>query len=237
MHEGKCGMVEKSKEQEKTIQELEKQLEISQNRIESYEKLFQSQQDQIRELQNGLKNLASQGIKKHTNNVNNTLNLGIISEETLRQSAKCIQEKDFCDGIRGLAKFAVENSFKGRIAVTDASRKTLMYKDENGVYNKDFRGKNLIDMFIRSIIDESRRVFPIVKSVYESEMDNCCEAPVNNFIEVCGNMNELLRLQTSMESIYEGTDPELGDDFRNEFVGYVCDFMPGRTKFKQDCLS
>jgi hypothetical protein len=105
------------------------------------------QEQYIKDLTTKLENVAVVGAKKHSNtNTNNIINLEVLSEAHLLDSASKLTKNDVLN-IENLAHFALNNSFKNRLIATDRSRKTFSYKNEDGLMVKDPKGLNCSKIF------------------------------------------------------------------------------------------
>jgi len=114
--------------------------------------------DYLKENQNKNENMMNKMIENtgsknfyQTNiiNKNNIIqNLQPISNNMIKQQSENITKKDLKNGAKSLAKFAFENVYKDRVYITDISRKTFVFKDQNGNIIKDKNGLKSINNFI-----------------------------------------------------------------------------------------
>jgi hypothetical protein len=174
-HEEKCGVSIKNiqyqnRSLEITIKTLEEKLthfenndSLSQETIKNLEdKLIESktvekllrekiedQSRQIQDLQNKLENIAIKGATKSTST--NILNiLQPLIEQELNEQGRNITIEDI-KGAKRLAQFAADNSLKGKVVTSDASRCILKYKNPNGEIVRDKNGIKITKMFCKSI--------------------------------------------------------------------------------------
>lgn len=94
-----------------------------------YEEQIERLEKQISDLQNSLKDVDVQGVKKST--TTNILKLQPLTKEWLDAQALLLTDDHLSQGVAGLAQFATDNSFKNRVVCTDANRKSLKYKEGN----------------------------------------------------------------------------------------------------------
>jgi hypothetical protein len=158
-----------------TSREYKKDLEYAFQTIED-------QKSQIESLQNRLQFLAEKAIERPTNNINNT-NIGNTKNSTKTQNliisdwrTEIIEEKveenfkleHIEDGIKGVARFTTKYITHDDQGVksyqcTDSNREIFVYKDADGVVQKDIKARKLKDA-----IKE-----PILKKTAELSTDEC----------------------------------------------------------------
>jgi hypothetical protein len=147
------------KKKEKEIKELKEQIETKDKEIkekdklviklkiynENYEKQFEKQEDQIRELQDKLENLANKAIDRPTivsNTTNNSLNIATSMDFNNIDHIKNLIDNyltinHVVDGQKGIANFVretmlLDDNGKLKYVCTDPSRNIFKYKDTNG---------------------------------------------------------------------------------------------------------
>ena len=123
---------------------------------ENYEKQFEKQEDQIRELQDKLENLANKAIDRPTivsNTTNNSLNIATSMDFNNIDHIKNLIDNyltinHIVDGQKGIANFVretmlLDDNGKLKYVCTDPSRNIFKYKDTNGEIKKDVEAKKL----------------------------------------------------------------------------------------------
>jgi hypothetical protein len=158
------------KKKEKEIKELKEQIETKDKELkekdklviklkiynENYEKQFEKQEDQIRELQDKLENLANKAIDRPTivsNTTNNSLNIATSMDFNNIDHIKNLIDNyltinHVVDGQKGIANFVretmlLDDNGKLKYVCTDPSRNIFKYKDTNGEIKKDVEAKKL----------------------------------------------------------------------------------------------
>jgi len=179
-------------------------------------------ENQIFDLQNKLENVAIQGVKKPTTTTNNTVNLQPLTKEWLATQALLLTEEHILQGAAGLAQFAVDNSFRNRVVCTDINRKSLKYKENDGKFSKDPRGKKLSKMFFESIETKAENIIPTMIERIKNEMDGASEETGNVFESVCDKMDEIIKVKKGIKTITKGQEHEL----KEEFTRQLCELLP-----------
>jgi len=135
--------------------------------IESYEKTIKELREEIAEYKKDMFRLASK--PNHINNIGNTKNITKtqnlviadwrpdIIEEKVEENFKL---EHIEDGIKGVARFASQYITHGDGGVkcyqcTDSNREVFMYKDSNGVLQKDIRARKLKDAIKEPILKKT----------------------------------------------------------------------------------
>jgi hypothetical protein len=160
-------------EKDRDIFSIKKDLEYAFQTIED-------QKIQIESLQNRLQSLAEKAIERPTNHINNigntkttTKTQNLIVSDWRPEVIKDKVEENFNlehieDGFKGVARFATkyitqEEDGVKRYQCTDSNREVFMYKDEDGVVQKDIKARKL-----KNAIKE-----PILKKTAELTTDEC----------------------------------------------------------------
>ena len=123
---------------------------------ENYEKQFEKQEDQIKELQDKLENLANKAIDRPTivsNTTNNSLNIATSMDFNNIDHIKNLIDNyltinHVVNGQKGIANFVretmlLDDNGKLKYVCTDPSRNIFKYKDTNGEIKKDVEAKKL----------------------------------------------------------------------------------------------
>jgi hypothetical protein len=138
---------------------LKNELEIVKVKEQISISIVNEQKIKINDLENDIKELASKAIE---NTGNKTTNNNIINKNQIIASLQPLTNQYMKDqsqyfgvdyirnGVQSMAKFAQDYTFKNRIAITDASRKKFVFKDENGNLINDFNGVKITDKFIET---------------------------------------------------------------------------------------
>jgi len=213
-HQEKCGLSEKVKQQQDTIVSLEKKivLLIQKNKAHKQDKkIISNQARQISELQDKLKDIAVQGIKKST--TTNILKLQPLTKEWLDANAKNLTLEHIQRGAIGYAEFASENSFKDRVKCVDASRQILQYKEEDSVI-RDRKGRRLAKKFFESIQSQNKELITDAMNKIREEMDGKSNEEIDPLL---AKMDEFVDIN--------GIDLVKNEEMKLEFVKELCDLL------------
>lgn len=184
-----------------------------------YEEQIERLEKQIKDLQNSLKDVAVQGVKKST--TTNILKLQPLTKEWLDAQALLLTNGHLSQGAAGLAQFAVDNSFKDRVVCTDVNRKSLRYKADDGKVSKDPKGKKLSKMFFESIKSKADDILPNMMEKIKQELDDVGEEP-EVLDAVMSKMTELINVEKGIKQITKGQEHEL----KEEFTRQLCELLP-----------
>ena len=224
-HQEKCSIAKKVEDYKIELNNLQKiNTEHEKTIAVLQEKLKQSEQSKLelrqtnQDLQNQIKDIAVQGVKKST--TTNILKLESLTDEWLHKQAMLLTNEHLSQGVAGLAQFAVDNSFKDRVVCTDQSRKSLKYK-ENGKIIKDPKGKTLAKKFFSSIKSKTDNIIPEMIEKIKEELDNAGEEH-EVFEMVKSKMEELISVEKGIKTITKGQEHEL----KEEFTRQMCELLP-----------
>jgi len=229
-HRRKCNLTvlnetlnSEAMQQKKIIAELTTIMKERENNSREREELLKAQirdlSAQVRDLSARLENVAIKGVTKSTNT--NIIKMECLTPEHLQDCAKLLGPKDVANAST-LAKFAVDNSFKNRVVATDRTRKTLSWKDTDGVVRKDRRGKTLANKFFESIRDKDAVVEAVHKQIY-TELDSLGnDIPDDEREGILNRMSEIIKIQKGIKKISAGEEHEI----REEFVAKLCEYLP-----------
>jgi exonuclease VII large subunit len=149
---------EKEAQFQNVLKEKEAQFQSLLKDIEHYKKRLETQEDQIKELQERLERIANKAIERPThtttnNTTNNLLNItSCIDFNDIDKIKDTIENKlninHVVDGQKGLARFVKDNLLtdqNGKLSYlcSDPSRHVFRYKDETGEIKKDVEAKKL----------------------------------------------------------------------------------------------
>lgn len=218
-HEEKCNTLSSVLSVKNKLKLTETSLLQIEQQNKDYEKTIKNLQTQVEQLQNKLENIAVQGVKKVTNTTN-ILKLEPLAKEWLESQALLLTERHFSQGIAGLAQFAVENSFKDRVVCTDMTRKSLKYKDNNGEIKKDPKGKKLATLFFNSIHSKAENIIPDMIEKIKDELHDAGDEEILESIRV--KMNDLISVEKGIKQISKGHETEL----REQFTCQLCELLP-----------
>jgi uncharacterized coiled-coil protein SlyX len=226
MHMEKCSLPKRLVDLEEQLAKKEssnanltkKLIEYAQKNRDN-QKTIENLQKQISDLQSKLENIAIQGVKKTT--ITNILNLEPMTKDWLDTQALLLTDSHFSKGVAGLAQFAVNNSFKDRVVCTDANRKSLRYKEEDGKISKDPKGKKLSKMFFESIQSKADDMLPAMIEKIKQELDDAGEEP-SVFDAIMGKITELINVEKGIKQISKGEEHDLKEEFTRE----LCELLP-----------
>jgi len=159
-HEEKCPS--------KDIRELFNDAKTKIGILEAKEQLYQ---EQIRELKEQNKTLIQAQERLNiaaitkTTSTKNTINKNMliqqfapITEAQMREQVEHLTKEHIQLGAEGYAQYAMEYNFKDKLAVTDASRRKLAWKDIDGNIIYDTEGSQLSEKFFRVIRDRNSKL-------------------------------------------------------------------------------
>jgi len=226
-HKAKCNS-------EKKLKNLEEQLLKNKNLVEKLTKklvvytqksrcdaiTIEKLEQQVATLQARLENIAVQGVKKSTT-TNNILSLQPLTKEWLQSQAMLLTDDHLAQGVAGLAQFAADNSFKNRVVCTDANRKSLRFKEQDGTVSKDPKGKKLSKMFFESIKSQADDMIPDMIENIKQELDDVGEDP-SVFEMILGKMNDLINVEKGIKQISKGQEHQMKEEFTRE----LCALLP-----------
>jgi hypothetical protein len=233
-HEEKCGLAQKTESQGETILKLTQELEVAKQMSSLFQTQLAQKDEQIKELQNKLENIAIQGVKKSTSTsiTNNQIinNLIPITDDHLKEQSRFLTLDHIKQGAVGYANFACEHALKDRVACTDLSRRKIKYKNPEGqlvsdpemmvISKKLFcaiseKNKQLSDQYrgelINMMLDKYRECGDDMKDEETRELEKY-------IAEINKDMDHLLTVYGQARDIAEGQRPEM----YHEFVREVC---------------
>lgn len=146
---------------QKEIKDLHKQ-------IRELHKSKQKLENENEKLQDRICKIAEIGAKKDTYRINNNIVNQLVPYDLSRDKIRMIVDEKFDENYlyareNGIANFAVNNLLKDnegnlKMTCTDTSRKTFIYKDEEGNVYKDPNGIGFTDMYIPEVKRKSYEI-------------------------------------------------------------------------------
>jgi len=217
-----------------TISELTQRVEFSKKIIEDKERQILQKDEQIKELQNKLENIAIQGVKKSSSTSitnNQTINNLIpITDDHLKEQSRFLTLEHIKQGAVGYANFACEHALKDRVTCTDLSRRKIKYKNPEGQLVSDPEMMVISKKLFCAISEKNKEL----SDQYRGELINMMLAKYREcgddmkdeetrelekyIAEINKNMDHLLTVYGQARDIAEGQRPEM----YHEFVREVC---------------
>jgi len=198
---------------EKTISSLTKTISsLEENLIFSSEKIL-FYKDQAEKTNDRIATIAQQPKNVNKNIVNTYIEkLEILSTESIQSHLPNLTIEHVNNGPKGYATFALAGPFKDRVVCTDASRKTLKYRDENKLVQTDQGGIALGQKFFKTV--QPRSIEILMKE--QEEVYNNTEIDAEDRLS---KMMEIAKEIISIRSIARG-DKE-GEEYRDDFAKYI----------------
>lgn len=165
----------------------------------------------IERLESRLENVAIKGATKSTSATTNN-NITIKTLEPLtKEKLESIQGLNLSrvlEGGAGYGKIFIENGLGNSVACTDISRKTVIYKNEEGKLEPDPGLRTVSSKFFDSIKNKNSEVVDKYAEGYEFESPQ----------EIVGKLSKAADIKTDIEKAVGETD----SDVYKKFSGYVC---------------
>jgi hypothetical protein len=217
-HQISCGNSDAEKKMRKENNDKDAQISRLQILVETKEETINELKKQIEILQNKMENLALRAICKPTNinTTNNTRtqintviqNLKPINEEHLEEQSQFLTIEHIKRGSEGCADYAVEYPLRDRIVCVDYARRKTKYKNEEGEIVVDPEMTNLAPKLFKSISNRSK----ILTCGYASE----------NIRELGNEIFEKVLETIDIDRyIREGADGEKSE-FYEDVVKHIC---------------
>ena len=133
-------------------------------KIELYQEQIRDLKEQLKEKDKIQERLNLAAISKPSTStsktVKNTLiqQFAPITEAQMREQVEHLTKEHIQMGAQGYAQYAMEYNFKDKLAVTDASRRKLAWKDIDGNIIYDTEGSQLSEKFFRVIRDRNSKL-------------------------------------------------------------------------------
>lgn len=203
------------------ISQLKETIAKLTQKVEDLEKVNESQEKQIGVLMEHIRSLADKGMSKST--TTNILKLkGALTEQILQENLPNLTKAHIQQGVTGLAQYAAEYPFKGRVICTDLSRKNLKFMKENGTIVKDPRGKKLSQMFFASIKTKAEDIIPEIRTEIEEELNRIGKNDDGCIENICEQMHNIINIQKGIIKLSEGQEHEIKEDFMRQ----MCELLP-----------
>jgi hypothetical protein len=247
-HQEKCGMagklvklqslnkkfklkLDESKQQfQVSKKELKQQLIFSKKIIQDREDTIQAQAKQISELQDKIKDIAVQGVKKPTTTNKQIINnLLTVTDDHLKEQAKFLTIEHIKQGAIGYANFACD-ALKDRIICVDYSRRKIKYRNADGQVVTDPEMSILSKKLFQALDEHNSELIKkyktelrdIIIRKYREASEDMTDLETKELDIVIDQINkdiqELSSLNEQTRAIAEGEKP----DIYHEFVREVC---------------
>jgi hypothetical protein len=211
-HEEKCGLSDKVKHLQDSVEKLEKQNSVLHQEIAFYKQTIKDLKVQNSELQYNLKDVALQGVKKSTT-TNNIVNIQNLTDEWLQASSKNLTLQHIRRGPQGYAEFASQHSLKDRVKCVDFARRILQYKEDDELV-RDKKGKKLSKKFFESIQSQNKELIMDAMSGIRDEMEDKTPEEMDSLMEKMNMFLEMNSIELSKN-----------DDLKDAFVKELCSVL------------
>jgi hypothetical protein len=209
----------------KRIETIENKNIKLQNRVNTLEILVEKYEQQIKDLQNKLQEVAIRGVEKPTTS-NQTINLLPLTEEHMRNCAQYLTIEHIKNGPIGYAKYALEYPFKDRILCVDHARKKIKYKNNDGDYIVDPHMVKLAPKFFKCIEEHNDQLIDEYAEELREQADDLCDQVCDTMWEEddrddqVKKLNELVGI---LKGYKGGVKRSIGNDDRmkSEFVNQI----------------
>ena len=184
--------------------------EVLTQQVENLNTTISKKDDQIKELQDKLENIAIKAVQRPTTtnktNINNYIqNMKSVTTDHLIDNAPNLTLEHVQRGASGYAEYALEYPLKERVACVDFSRRKIKFKDNQGKLITDPEMVRLAPMFFESIKNKSSE---LVFDQNKPDMDS------NMFEEVA----KLFNMNADVKNGADGVKSE----FYHDFIKYIC---------------
>ena len=236
-HQEKCNLSIEIKMKEVvelkySFEQYKQQVDFLKKIIEDKDKLIQSCNEQIHQLQNKLENIAIQGVKKHSSVTNNNIinNLIPITDEHLKEQAQFLTLEHIKQGALGYANFACDYALKDRITCVDVSRRKVKYKNPDGLVITDPEMSVLSKKLFSSIQQKNTEVTrqykkelrELILQKFAESGDDMTDEQTRDLDRVIEDINKHMEnvsnLHSDVTKIAEGEKPNI----YHEFIKEVC---------------
>jgi hypothetical protein len=187
--------------------------------------------NQIKELQDKLENIAIKAAERPTiqNNNNSRINqiinnLQPLKVDDFKEHTHHLTIDHIRNGASGYAKYALEYPLKDKIICVDYARRKVKYKDENGKLVNDPEMTKISQKFFNAIEDSNNELIKEYNKVVLEQLlrisegnEEISEVEAEKCVEKSNNLlDEMLRvksMRSDIENIKKGNKPELLHDF------------------------
>jgi len=194
--------------------------DILELKLEDKNKQIQELRDQVKSYQQAQERLNLAAVSKPTTSTK-TINKNIliqsfapITEANMREQLPYLTIEHIKQGAQGYAQYAMEYNFKDKLAVTDASRKKLAWKNIDGEIVYDTEGSQLSGKFFRIIKERNTKLIRELINELEERFDEALKREDHTEANALADLN--IKLSEYKKHVIEGargTDNELKDAF------------------------
>ena len=178
--------------------------------------LLMQKDQQIKELQDKLENIALKAVSQpRTVNNNNSKNINTIVNNLkpiepnhFVEQAQFLTIEHIKKGLPGYVEYAIDHSFKDRVVCVDYARRKIKFKDDKGNVITDPEMVKLAPMFFEAIKDKSKAL----TLTWGDELKEHIGEEI--FQKVIDGLD-------MSKAISEGSERKKSDFF-HDFVKYVC---------------
>lgn len=204
---------------------LRQEIASLKTKIESQNEIIKILERQLSEKEKSQNSITLAAVSRPTTSVRNTIknaviqNLLPIKEDEMKVHVPFLTIDHIKEGAEGYAKFALERPFKNRITCTDASRKKLAWKNEEGELVYDTEGQALCKKFFAVIHAKSENLFrELIKELGErlgSAYDRQDQEEADTIVELTD------KVQTWRREAFQASKGNF-NELTLEFASYLC---------------
>ena len=218
------------------IKELQCALQISENRVKELTIRLEERDTQNKELKAQLaekernqNNITMTAITRPATNVKNNVknlqinNLTPLLEGEMKSFLPQLTHEHVKQGAEGYAKYALEYPLKDKVAVADASRKKLAWKDADEKIIYDIQGIELAKKFFRTIKERNYKLVREVMQDITKRKDDAVERDDQVECDACDQM--MYKLDDYRKYVREASLEEPSSDkneLRDAFINCLC---------------
>jgi hypothetical protein len=208
------------------IKELKKDLSL-------YKKLYEEEKSKNVKLEADIKDLAAKAIEnagnKTTNNINNKnriiQTLQPLTDDYMRDQTKYLTYNNIKNGAHGIAHFASTHTFKDRVACSDKSRLSFIFKNENENIIKDPEGVEITKRFIEINKDEIvRLVNEYLNYITNELMDDSTSGDMYKFW--ADKREEFIAIRSAVMKGNVSDNEESYNEFKKNFLSALSNLVP-----------
>lgn len=144
-------------------------------------------------------------------------NLLPINEEIFTEATEKLTLEDVINGPSGMASFALEHIFKGRIICSDISRRKVRYKNSNNENCVDYK---MLDLSVKFFTAIREKAVDIIKKSHRDKRLSFKNSEVN-YEDDDDYIEDLLRDAEIKTMIKDGADG-IGNKKVSDFVEIIC---------------
>ena len=224
---------EKLKQYESLLKIAQDQATEFKIRLEEQSKAYDTQikklELQLAEKEKNQQAVTLTAITRPTTNVQNSVknlqinNLTPLLEGEMKEFLPNLTSDHVKDGAAGYARYALEYPLKGKIAVTDASRKKLAWKDAEGEIIYDNEGLKLCQKFFRVLRERNYKVVRELMQEITTRKDNAVEREDQTECDACDEL--MYKLDDYRRDVRDAGMEEQStnkNELRDAFIKYLC---------------